>query len=348
MKPTLREVAARAKVSEATVSRVVNGKGGVAAETRAVVLAILEELGYEQVGIGRLARAPVIGLIVPELDNPIFPAFAQAIEANLARQGIATIMGTTTLEGTAEAEYIDLLMSRGVAGVVVVSGMHADTTADTSIYGRITASGRPLVLVNGFAPAVRAAFFSSDDAAAAETGVGHLADLGHRRIGLIVGPSRYRPSERKQAGYRRGLHQRSGAQAEQLVVEAPYTVEGGHVAGARLLDEGATGVLAGSDLMALGAVRAARERGLGVPADVSVVGYDDIPLAPYTDPPLTTLRQPVRAIGAAVATMLSQRLGGAEVPDHGEYLFRPDLIVRGSTGPCPDQADAPARPSRVR
>jgi LacI family transcriptional regulator, repressor for deo operon, udp, cdd, tsx, nupC, and nupG len=131
-------------------------------------------------------------------------------------------------------------------------------------------------------------------------------------------------------------------------VEAPYTVEGGHVAGARLLDEGATGLLAGSDLMALGAVRAARERGLGVPADVSVVGYDDIPLAPYTDPPLTTLRQPVRAIGAAVATMLSQRLGGAEVPDHGEYLFRPDLIVRGSTGPCPDQADAPARPSRVR
>jgi LacI family transcriptional regulator, repressor for deo operon, udp, cdd, tsx, nupC, and nupG len=345
MKPTLRDVAARAKVSEATVSRVVNGKGGVAPGTRAAVLAVLDDLGYGPTGPGKLARGPVVGLIVPELDNPIFPAFAQAIESHLARQGIATMIGTTTLDGTAEADYLDLLVSRGVSGVVVVSGMHADTTADTSMYERIAAGGRPLVLINGYAPGVRAAFFAADDAAAAETGVGHLADLGHRRIGLIVGPSRYRPSERKQAGYRRGLQERFGQDATPgRVVEAPYTVEGGHEAASRLLDDGVTGLLTGSDLMALGAVRAARRRGLEVPRDVSVVGYDDIPMASYTDPPLTTLRQPVRAIGAAVATLLSQRFSGALVTEHGEYLFRPDLIVRGSTGPL-RHVSAPAQPT---
>ena len=120
----------------------------------------------------------------------------------------------------------------------------------------------------------------------------------------------------------------------ELTTLSPFGVEGGHVAADRLLDRGATALVCGSDLMALGAIRAARARGRRVPTDVSVIGHDDSPLMPFTDPPLTTLRQPVRAMSAAAVSALVDEIGGHPSP-HSEYLFRPELVVRSSTGPCP-------------
>jgi LacI family transcriptional regulator, repressor for deo operon, udp, cdd, tsx, nupC, and nupG len=174
---------------------------------------------------------------------------------------------------------------------------------------------------------------SADEVTAARLGVRHLAHLGHRRIGFAAGPRRYLPTQRKLEGYLLGLREAFGEADADLVVESVFSVEGGHVAAGELLDRGVTGVLAASDLMAIGALRAARERGLGVPEDVSVVGYDDIWPAAFTDPPLTTLRQPVRAMGPSAASALVAEItepGSAR----GEYVFRPELIVRGSTGPC--------------
>jgi LacI family transcriptional regulator, repressor for deo operon, udp, cdd, tsx, nupC, and nupG len=336
MKPRLREVAERAGVSEATVSRVVNSRPGVAESTRREVLRAMEELGYEPVG---LTAAPTwsgtVGLITPELVNPVFPAFAQAIEARLARHGLTTILCTATLDGTAEDEYVGMLQQRGVSGLIIVSGLHADTTADHTRYFRLRAQGLPLVLINGAVPSLDVPSVSADEAAAAELGVRHLVDLGHRRIGLASGPRRYQPSQRRLAGYLRGIEAAFGSADESLVVDALYSVEGGQLAMSRLLELGVTGVLAASDLMALGAVRAVRERGLSVPGDVSVVGYDDTTLMAFTDPPLTTLRQPVRAMGEAAAAALVQLMQHSGAP--GEYLFRPELVVRGSTGPCRDR-----------
>jgi LacI family transcriptional regulator, repressor for deo operon, udp, cdd, tsx, nupC, and nupG len=337
MKPRLRDVAARAGVSEATVSRVVNGRSGVAETTRRDVLRVLEELGYTPVGLAPAGFTPpssgAVGLVVPELENPIFPAFAQAIEARLAAQGFTVLLSTASVAGIRERQSIAKLLERDVQGLIVVSGLHADTEADHGVYRELADRGVPLVLVNGYLEALDVPFVSCDIGAAGEIGVRHLVELGHRRIGLASGPHRYQPTQRRREGYRRGLQAAGLPVDESLIVETVYSVEGGHLAGVRLLDLGVTAILAGSDLMALGAVRAVRQRGLDVPGDVSIVGYDGVDIAAFTDPPLTTIGQPVRAMGAAAAAALIQQLTGSGPAQRGEYLFRPELIVRRSSGP---------------
>ncbi|SFP82530.1 DNA-binding transcriptional regulator, LacI/PurR family [Amycolatopsis arida] len=331
----LADIAERAGVSEATVSRVLNGKAGVAAATRQAVLTAMDLLGYERPARARQRSAGLIGLIIPELDNPIFPAFAQVIERTLAMHGYTSVLCTHTPGGASEDEFVEALTGRGVAGIVFVSGAHSDTTASHDRYVRLVERGMPMVFLNGYAPGVRAPFFSTDDGAAVELAIGHLRELGHERIGLAVGPDRFVPAQRKAAAFRRLMEPVVGAEeADRLVVHSLFSVEGGHSAGWALLERGCTAVVCGSDLMALGAIRVARRRGLAVPRDFSVVGFDDSLLIAFTDPPLTTIRQPVPAMAtAAVRTLLEETRGVA--PPSGEYLFAPELLVRGSTAARP-------------
>jgi LacI family transcriptional regulator, repressor for deo operon, udp, cdd, tsx, nupC, and nupG len=334
MRARLSDIAQQAQVSEATVSRVLNDRPGVSADTRQAVLTALDVLGYERPARLRKRSAGLVGLVVPELDNPIFPAFAQIIESALAQQGFTPVLCTQTPGGVTEDEYVEMLLDRQVSGIVFVSGLHADTTADPERYRKLVARPLPIVLVNGHMPDVEAPFVSCDDRAAGEMAVGHLAALGHRRIGLISGPDRYVPVQRKLAGYRAAMRQLVGVDDPELVSLSLFGVEGGHAAAARLLARGVTGILCGSDLMALGAIRAARQRGMSVPGDVSVVGYDDSPLIAFTDPPLTTLRQPVRPMAVAAVRALVDEIHGHGAP-HSEYVFRPELVVRASTGSAP-------------
>jgi alanine racemase len=227
-----------------------------------------------------------------------------------------------------------MLLDRQVSGIVFVSGLHADTTADPDRYRRLLARPLPIVLVNGYLPDLAAPFISCDDQIAGELAVSHLIALGHRRIGLISGPERYVPVQRKLAGFRatmRRLLDTPDPDLDELVALSPlFGVEGGAAAASRLLDRGVTGIVCGSDLMALGAIRAARHRGLSVPGDISVVGYDDSPLIAFTDPPLTTVRQPVIAMAVAAVRALVDEIRGQGTP-HSEYVFRPELVVRSST-----------------
>lgn len=347
----LADIAQQADVSEATVSRVLNDRPGVSPETRQAVLTALDVLGYERPARLRKHSAGLVGLIVPELENPIFPAFAQVIESTLAQEGFTPILCTRPLGGVTEDEYVEMLLDRQVSGIMFVSGLHADTTADPERYRKLLARPLPIVLVNGYVEDVPAPFISCDDRVASELAVAHLAALGHRRIGLISGPERYLPVQRKLAGYRSAMRRLLGAteaELDELVSLSLFGVEGGAAAAARLLDRGVTGIVCGSDLMALGAIRAARHRGLSVPGDVSVVGYDDSPLIAFTDPPLTTVRQPVIAMGVAAARALVDEIRGQGAP-HSEYLFGPELVVRASTTtagsadrPAPAQATLPA------
>nr|WP_227869891.1 LacI family DNA-binding transcriptional regulator [Streptomyces otsuchiensis] len=331
----LADIAGQADVSEATVSRVLNGKTGVAAATRQKVLAALDVLGYERPVRLRQRSAGLIGLVIPELTNPIFPAFAQVIEQVLAGHGYTPVLCTQTPGGATEDELVDQLVERGVTGIVFMSGLHADTTADPARYVRLAGRGVPFVLINGFNDAISAPFVSPDDAAATRIAVGHLRNLGHRTIGLAVGPGRFVPVRRKLAGFLDavGLGPEQAA-AQGLVQHTLFSVEGGQAAAGALLAAGCTGIVCGSDMMALGAIRAARQRGLRVPEDVSVVGYDDSDLFAFTDPPLTTLRQPVRAMASAAVDSLLEEVGG-NMAHHNEFVFQPELVVRGSTAPPP-------------
>ncbi|SEM27535.1 LacI family DNA-binding transcriptional regulator [Streptacidiphilus jiangxiensis] len=330
----LADIAAQAGVSEATVSRVLNGKPGVAAATRQTVLAALDVLGYERPTRLRQRSAGLIGLITPELSNPIFPALAQVIEQVLTRYGYTPVLCTQTPGGSTEDELVEMLVERGVTGIVFVSGLHADTTADTARYDRLQGQGVPFVMINGFSEKVSAPFISPDDRAAMWMAVRHLAGLGHERIGLAVGPSRFVPVLRKEEGFVAALREVLGlseGEAQGLIQHSLFTVEGGQAAANVLLDKGCTAIVCGSDLMAFGAIRGARARGLSVPKDVSVVGFDDSPLIAFADPPLTTIRQPVEAMGAAAVNVLLEEIGGNPA-QRGEFVFQPELVVRGSTG----------------
>jgi LacI family transcriptional regulator, repressor for deo operon, udp, cdd, tsx, nupC, and nupG len=324
----LREIAQQAGVSEATVSRVINQKPGVNQQTRDLVNHVMGQLGYEPRGLVRKGRAGLIGLIVPELTNPIFPAFAQGLGSNLALHRYTAVLCMASAGAAAEEDHIDSLLSRGVDGIIVLSGKHADTEADHQIYLTALAKGVPLVLINGFTPGLAANFVSCDDAFAADLAVRHLASLGHERIGCLVGPTRYTPVRNRIAGFEKAI---ARLKLHGQVLETGFVVEGGHRGGRALLKHGVTGIVAASDLLALGAIRAVIEEGLSVPGDISVVGFDDTALMGFTDPPLTTVRQPVAAMcRAAVQALLHNAESGPAAAE--ELVFRPELVVRASTG----------------
>ena len=179
---------------------------------------------------------------------------------------------------------------------------------------------------------------STDDGTAAGQAFTHLASLGHQRIGLVAGPQDHMPSQRKLAAFTE--HARR-AGAGEPVEHALFSLEGGQAATTRLLRHGVTGIICASDVLALGAIRAVRRAGLSVPGDVSVVGYDDSAFMNCTDPPLTTVRQPIEAMGkAAVALLVNQMENLSVYPE--ELLFEPELVVRGSTGPAPSAPVASA------
>jgi LacI family transcriptional regulator, repressor for deo operon, udp, cdd, tsx, nupC, and nupG len=334
MRARLADIAQQAEVSEATVSRVLNDRPGVSSETRQAVLTALDVLGYERPARLRKRSAGLVGLVVPELENPIFPAFAQIIETSLAQQGFTPVLCTQTAGGVTEDEYVEMLLDRQVSGIVFVSALHADTSADPDRYKKLIARPLPIVLINGYSSSIEAPFISCDDRVAGELAVTHLAALGHKRIGLVTGPDRFLPVQRKIEGYRAAMKRVIGLsdrQIDELIsLSMWFGVEGGDAAASRLLDRDVTGFVCGSDLMALGAIRAARQRGLQVPLDISIVGYDDSPLIAFTDPPLTTLRQPVQAMAVAAVRALVDEIKGHPAP-HSEYIFRPELVVRGST-----------------
>ena len=335
MKARLADIAAHADVSEATVSRVLNGKPGVADSTREAVLTSLDVLGYDRPSRLRRKSADLVGLIVPELTNPIFPAFAQIIETALARHQFTPVLCTQTPGGVHEDEYVQMLLDRGVAGIIYVSGQHADVTTDPERYTNLRERGVPIVLVNGYHEGIDAPFISNDDVASMDLALTHLVQLGHTRIGLAIGPDRYVPVIRKIAGYRASMRNLLGRDdVDDLIERTMFSVEGGDTAGARLLEKGCTAVVCGSDLMALGAIRAVRRAGLRVPEDFSVVGYDDSPLIAFTDPPLTTVRQSVQAMSEAAVHALLDEIAGEAAP-RAEYVFRPELVVRASTGASP-------------
>jgi alanine racemase len=334
---TLAEIAAHAGVSEATVSRVLNDKPGVSDGARSAVLVALDVLGYERPSRLRRRSSGLVGVVVPELENPIFPAFAQVIDDALSSRRYTPVLCTQSPGGISEDEYVESLLDHGVAGIIFVSGRHADRAADHERYKALINRGLPVVFVNGYAEGLDAPFLSTDDHEAMTLAVTHLVQLGHTRIGLANGPNRYLPALRKREGFVAALGRALGVtrqEAEGWIVEALYTLEGGAAATRDLLGRGATAVVCGSDPMALGAVRAVREAGRRVPDDVSVIGFDDSRLTQFFDPPLTTVRQPVQTIGLAAVAALADAIEGQPSPSH-EYLFRPELVLRSSTGRAP-------------
>jgi DNA-binding LacI/PurR family transcriptional regulator len=328
----LAEVAKKVGVSEATVSRVLNGKAGVSDSTREAVLTALDVLGYERPTQLRGERARLVGLVLPELQNPIFPALAEVIGGALAQRGFTPVLCTRTAGGLSESDYVDMLLDQHASGVVFAGGHYAELAAPHDHYRLLHRRGVPVVLVNAAIDNLDFPCVSTDDVVAAGQAFRHLASLGHKGIGLVVGPEDHMPSRRKQSAFVK--HAEQAGLDIGPVEHTLFSLEGGQAATTRMLHQDVTGVICGSDVLALGAIRAVRRAGLEVPGDVSVVGYDDSGWLNCTDPPLTTVRQPIESMGKAAVALLVNQMETATVHPE-ELLFEPELVVRGSTGPAP-------------
>jgi DNA-binding LacI/PurR family transcriptional regulator len=277
----------------------------------------------------------LVGLVLPELANPIFPAFAEVVAGSLAKRGFTPVLCTRTAEGVSEGDYVDMLLEQHVSGVIFAGGNYAQGDAEHEHYHRMAERGLPVVLVNAAIEDIGFPTVSADDGVAVRQAFGHLRSLGHERIGLVLGPEDHMPSARKLTEYGRLA---GTADVERTL----FSMEGGHAAASRLIRRGVTALICASDVLALGAVRGARRLGLEVPDDISVVGYDDSTFMACTDPPLTTIRQPIEAMGQATVSLLVGLVAGGDAPAD-ELFFEPELVVRGSTGAARsrDESKAP-------
>lgn len=325
----LSEVAAIAGVSEATVSRVLNRKYGVSASTREQVERALHEIGYE-----RQNKGEIVLVLVPGLKTPVFAAMCTAIETELTPHGLRAYICPIVPGSVLERDYIETMLDAGLAATIFLSASNTLRNSDPVARQLLEGRGIPYVSVNGAFPDAATPVVSTDDWRAAEIAVSHLYDLGHRRIGMCAGPVGNTPADRRVEGFLEAMDARGLSDAEDFVVRHHYSVDGGRHAADELLPLGVTAIVASSDDMALGAIRAAKRRGLVVPRDLSVLGYDDSYMLDFTDPPLTTVRQPIESIAEScvrtVVTMIQNRS-----VQNTEAFIDPELRVRQSTGPVP-------------
>ncbi|MBB5831809.1 LacI family DNA-binding transcriptional regulator [Brachybacterium aquaticum] len=329
------DIARSAGVSEATVSRVLNGRAGVNEATRRSVLEVARRMGRD-VGPVASGGGPLVGVLVPDLDNQVFTAWAERIEAELFERGASTLVALRARTVEREREILQRFLHSGAEAIIVVSGHHAQERGPLDHYREVTAAGVPLVLVNGVREDLEAAFLSTDDEHAVTSVLGHLRELGHERLGLAVGDEHTWPVREKLRVFESVTADWEGA--PQPVAFTDFSYAGGYEAARDLVERGATAIICGSDVMAAGALEGVRSQGLSVPRDVSVVGYDDVFWASLTDPPLTTVRQ---AVGPIARAAVRNALGGGEDsrrPARTEVVFRPQLVVRGSTAAAPGGA----------
>lgn len=328
---SMADIAAHAGVSTATVSRVFNGVGQVSDETRRKVLTAIDELGYDRPTPERTPDTPTIGVIVPELTNPIFAAFAHHLQEEVARAGGIAMIRSQTPGATSEFDHLSSLLEHRVSGLIFVSGRHADLLADLGPYHEVVAHSIPLVTINGARAEIPAPDFSTGDALGIRAAVTHLHELGHSRIALLTGRTHVIPALRKAEAFTQVMEELVGDRSP-IIEETFYTYEAAAAHTNGLIERGVTAIVTGSDLQALGAIRTITSLGLSVPEDISVIGFDDSFLMSHLSPGLTTVHQPVSVIVAAAVRSLFEALATPDyTPEHADYVFSADLVVRATT-----------------
>ncbi|MFR9798669.1 LacI family DNA-binding transcriptional regulator [Streptomyces sp. MS06] len=353
--PTMLDVARCAGVSVATVSHVLNGTRPVREHTRQAVLDAVEELGYTPNTLARslvTSRTRSIGLAVSAIRNPYFTELLQGVEAAALEHGYGLLLADPHDDPHHERTVVQLLHERRVDGLIV-----APSAQPAALLAYLTRHGVPAVLLDRLAdgPAGGSAGGSprfdqvcAENAAPTARLVGHLAGLGHRRIGLVAGLPGLSTTDERSAGYRQGLTAAGLPHDERLVRHGDSTATGAERATAALLslDAPPTALVSGNNTMTLGVLRTLRDRGLSVPGDIALCCFDDFPWADLFSPRLTAVAQPGREIGATAVRVLLDRLDG---PGRAPRTVRLpcDFVHRDSCGcPAPEAGSGPGRPVR--
>ena len=339
MPSTIADVAARAGVSTATVSRVLAGIGRASPATRQRILEAARDLDYRPSGIARSLKrreTRTLGLIVTDIENPFFPQLVRTVEDAAREAGYAVLLCNAADDPEREAAYLDILVERRVDGVIIAASSlgrrHREWLRDPPL---------PVVVVNGLPPGIEVPAVASDNHAGGRMAAEHLLGLGHRRLGFLMAPPRNIDAPDRLAGALAAMAGAGLGPDALAVATGDAGVAGGDRAMRELLADApdVTGVFAYNDLMAIGAIRAVRACGRRVPDHVSVIGFDDVDLAAYTEPPLTTIAQAIPEMGRWAFDSLARQLGigGAPSPAEGALVRLPvTLRVRESTAAPPD------------
>lgn len=331
--PTLEEIAELSGVSRSTVSRVINNDPHVSKQTREQVMAIVKELNYQPNAVARSLAAGhtrILGLVIPAgvtalFSDPYFPILIQGVTA------ACTARDHSVMLWLAEPEYerrtIRQVLHNGMVDGVIVSSM----LIDDPIVKSLKEASLPFVLIGRHPTAPEVNYVDVDNQAGAQAIVTHLLRLGRQRIATITGPQNAVVGLDRKTGYVEALHSRGIAVTPELIAEGDFTEDGGALAMQHLLPHHPDAVFAASDAMAAGAQRTLREAGLRIPEDVALVGFDDVPFASRMVPALTTMRQPIRQMGAVAVETLLELIAHPEVgPQH--VVLPTQLVIRKSCG----------------
>ena len=326
----MRDVAERAGLSISTVSHVINNSRAVSDESRQRVLQAMEELDYKPNALARslrMRKTNTLGMIVPDSANPFFAEVTRAIEDASFAQNYSLILCNSEGDLDKQGAYTNVLIENRVAGILFVAA-----GPSTELVNDLDQRRVPLVVIDREVPGVGVDTVMTNHAQGGCLATQHLIDLGHKRIACIAGNSEVSPSAERLTGFRQTLEKNGIRYDEQLVVKGDFQYESGYEATTYLLalERPPTAVFACNDLMAVGCISAAREFGYRVPDDLSVVGFDDVRLASFTNPPLTTVVQPKVEIGTIATKMLLERMSDLNSKPRFKRLDT-ELRIRRST-----------------
>lgn len=333
MSTTLEEIARQAGVSRSTVSRVMNDHPSVDQETRARVQSVAERLNYQpNVAARSLAagRTNILGLVIPMgvsalFTDPYFPLLIQGISSACNANEHSVMLWL------AEPEYERRMIRQVLQGGLIDGVILASALMDDPMLEAMLKRGLPFIMVGRLPTDNQVSYVDVDNVNSAREMVSYLLRLGHRRVATIAGPSNMIAGSDRLQGYRLALRNRGVAADPALIAEADFTEEGGYIAMQRLLPRAPEAVFVASDAMAVGALRALRDAGLRVPEDIAITGFDDIPLAARTDPPLTTVRQPIQRMGSVAAETLIDMINDPH-PQPRRVILPTELVIRESSG----------------
>jgi LacI family transcriptional regulator len=329
--PTMADVAARAGVSVATVSRALSGdRKRVSAPVLQRIIDAAEELDYVPNNLGRNMRsgsARILGLIIGDIGNPFFTAVARGVEDVAQRHGYSLVLSNTDESPDREAASLGVMAAERAAGVII-----ATTNENGSALRRFQDMGMAIVAIDRHIVDLPTDSVVVDNEGASHEALTHLLRLGHRRIAIVGGPADTDTARERMRGYERALREAGVSVEPELVRPGDFRESAGLSMTRQLLDlpDPPTAIFAVNNLTTIGVLGALRERGIEVPSSVSVVGFDDIPTAELLDPPLTVVQQPTYRVGVRAADLLIRRL---REPDAAvkEVILAARLIVRGST-----------------
>ena len=332
MPVTLKELAARARVHPSTVSRVVNHdpRLRIAPATRTRIEALLRETEYRPNGVARglkLRQTLVIAVIIPDITNPFFGALFRGIEDGAAPRGYQVMLCNTDGSPDRQRAHLHSLTARRVDGIILASSFLNDPAVRWLRHQRV-----PYALVNRFSDDRLDPFVGSDDVSGGRLATEHLIELGHVRIGHLSGQPTVSTGVLRKRGYLAALAEAGLAAGPELQAESGFTEQGGVQATERLLSaaDPPTAVFAVTDAAAVGVYGYARRKGIRIPRDLAIVGYNDIPLAGRLLPGLTTVHVPIHEFGSAAVKLLLDQIDGGQVTPR-RVVFTPQLGVRGST-----------------